>query len=430
MSILGVGSVLAGRYRLGAPLGSGGMGTVYRAEHHALGRAVAVKVLHPHVATAPGASERFHREAKILARLDHPNAVEVYDFGSEDGVLYIAMELLTGVALDALSSSQPGGVDLKRAIHLCAQALGVLDVAHQLGIVHRDLKPANLFVESPGDRDHLKVVDFGLALIDEEPGKSRLTELGMVHGTPEYMAPEQCLGQHVDGRSDLYSIGCVLWELIVGLPPFGIGQAMQIMTAQVYKPLPPLADAAPNVNVPPAIAAVIQRVLSKRADDRFGTAVEMRDALLAALDAPAEPTRGGEKKHARGNVASPAQEGSASGQRIGLWNSGRSDAGGPGIAEALGSAGYDVRLMTDNDGLGELHALIVVPAPNGNGIDQASRLAQLPQSPPVLLCGSDDDLGVMTQAIERGVHDFVALPLDPAELLKKVARAVRRRARS
>ena len=424
---VGPGSIIEGRYRLDAQLGAGGMGTVYSGRHTALDRQVAVKVLHPHVATAPGAADRFLREAKILAKLNHPGAVEVYDFGNAQGVLYIAMELLSGMPLDVLAVNPVGGIDLARAVKLCVQTLDVLTVAHGLGIVHRDLKPGNLFVESPGqDHEKIKVVDFGLAYLEDAPGQSRLTEVGMVHGTPEYMAPEQCLGQLVDGRADLYAVGCVLWELITGLPPFGIGQAIQIMTSQVYKPLPVLAEVAPEFPVPPAVEAVLLRALAKRAEDRFPDAAAMKDDLLAAINAPDEELRGAGKAHRREQPKESNAEARGSGT-VGLWQTGKeAPTGGPGIAEALGSAGFFLERVTNERIPDHLGALVIVPSPGQDGIDIATRWAARPGAPPILLCGTDD-LTLMTRAIEVGVHDYVVLPLDAADLVKKVARAVKKR---
>ena len=429
---IGPGTVIAGRFKLGSELGAGGMGTVYRAEHLTLNRQVAVKVLHAHVATAPGAAERFQREARVLAQLNHPNAVHVYDFGSENGTLYIAMELLKGISLDELIMTTPGGLDLPRAAHICGQALDVLHVSHAMGVVHRDIKPANLFVEDPGATDRVKVVDFGLALVAEEPGKSRLTEMGMVHGTPEYMAPEQCLGQALDGRADIYAMGCVLWEMLVGAPPFGIGQAVQIMTSHVYKPLPSLREAAPEASITPAVEEVVRRALAKRQEDRFQTAHAMRDALAAAVQAPAEEERGASKTHERGarNGGQEIVTGDPT-KTVGIWMLGpKEQQQGPGVAEAIVSAGFDVRTVNGDAQVQGMAVLVIVPAMGKDALESAGRIARIPGAPPVLLCGSDEDLAVITQAIENGVHDFVPLPLDATDLIKKVTRAVRKRVRS
>jgi serine/threonine-protein kinase len=417
-----IGKVIAGRYLVLDLLGSGGMGHVYRATHLELDRPVAVKVLHEHVARSPGAAERFRREARALARLHHERCVQVHDAGNDGETLYIAMELIEGTPLDVVLFDE-GPLAVSRAVKLCADALAALEQAHALSIVHRDLKPSNLFVERRGQPgEAVKVVDFGVALVPE-PGP-RMTAEGKVFGTPAYMAPEQCRGGNIDGRADLYAMGCALFELLTSAPPFPDGGYAEVMAAQLYQPPPRLRDF--RRDAPAALEAALLKSLAKLPQERFQSAPAMREALLAALgEAPPEQRRGEGKKTARGAaseiVLTPARMQGA--PPVGLV----SGAGGePSVATALGAAGLEVRAVSGGD-LGGLGALVVVPAAGDDGVSLAQSLATAPGAPPVLLCGAEDDLDRMARAIQAGVYDYVPLPLDAADLVRKVARALRRR---
>src|SRR5579862_8157708 len=222
------GRVLAGRFAIESLIGSGAMGAVYRARHVGLDKLVAVKVLHRDAASNPTFAARLRREAKAASRLDHPNSVRVIDFGEEpDGLLYIAMELLDGVDLESLLQLE-GPLAEARIVALLSQVLAALDAAHKLGIVHRDLKPANIMIvrgvdEEGRPRETVKVCDFGIAKTPEASQMSgeaaSLTTEGILVGTPSYMSPEQCRGEALDPRADIYSLGIVLYELLVGVAP-------------------------------------------------------------------------------------------------------------------------------------------------------------------------------------------------------------------
>ncbi|MFD9723140.1 protein kinase [Streptomyces sp. NPDC059072] len=264
-----VGDQLGGRYRLDRRLGQGGMGEVWRGHDLQLGRSVAVKVL---LEAARGEEyvARFRREATIGARLQHPGITVVHDVGQEDGRLFIVMELLSGEDLGSVLARERGGLPVDTALGLAAQAAEALATAHEQAVVHRDLKPANLFL-LPGGR--IKICDFGIA--HSADATAGWTVTGQAMGTIPYMAPEQCLGRHVDARCDLYALGCVLYALLSGEPPFGTdGSPFVLMRRHVDDPPPPLA-------VAPAVAGLVRALLEKDPADRPASAKAVADALRA-----------------------------------------------------------------------------------------------------------------------------------------------------
>jgi serine/threonine protein kinase len=280
---LAPGMQLAGTpYLVVRRLGHGGMGEVYEVEHADLGRRAALKVLHRHHHDRPDLAARLRDEARISARVRHPNLVEVFDLGvTADGRPYFAMPLLRGRDLRDLLL-RDGVLPAATAITLCAQALDGLGAAHAAGLVHRDVKLENLFVEEGG---HLKVLDFGVAKIAGDGGFSR-TEPGSSPGTPRSMAPEQCAGRPVDARADLYAMGLALYEMVTGRGPFDhlSRDANALRYAHCERaPIPP-SRLSPAVG--PALEALILRALAKAPEDRFQTAAEMAAALRSLLPAP------------------------------------------------------------------------------------------------------------------------------------------------
>jgi serine/threonine-protein kinase len=287
-----LGEVLDRRYRLVKVLGTGGMGTVYEAEHVVLKRPRAVKILHPSLTTTRGMAQRFEREAIAAGKLRDPHCIEISDFGKvADGTLYLVMELVRGPTLRGLLEAE-GRISVARAIHVLRQTLKALEHAHALEIVHRDIKPENIMlVERGGDRDFVKLLDFGIAKLigAEAEGQEQLTATGFAVGTPRYLAPEQALGVPLDGRLDLYSATVVFYELVAGRTPF-VGEGVQLVTQHLTKPPPPLSEVAPDQGVTPALDALVLRGLAKDREARFPSA----GAYRAALDecARAAPTPG------------------------------------------------------------------------------------------------------------------------------------------
>lgn len=283
-----VGTVLGGRYRIEKLLGEGGMGAVYQAEHTHMRKRLAVKVLHPEMSRLPEVVARFEREAMAAAHIDHPNVAAATDFGKlDDGSFFLVLEFVEGQSLrDAMNK---GRLELGRALRILRQITAALGQAHQLGIVHRDLKPENvMLVDRGGEPDFVKVLDFGIAkvpvgeLAREAPGTAKgpvLTQLGMVYGTPEYMAPEQALGQNVDARADIYALGILTYEMIAGVRPFDHESKVTLLGMHVTAPVPSFAQKVPTVQVPPEVEAIITKMLAKEATQRFADSRELVDAI-------------------------------------------------------------------------------------------------------------------------------------------------------
>jgi tRNA A-37 threonylcarbamoyl transferase component Bud32 len=269
-----LGTVIADRYEIRAPIAMGGMATVFAARHIGLGRDVAIKVLCPDLARTQNYEKRFEREAQSLARLDHRNCLRVLDYGiTQTGLRFFATELIRGGELRD-EMSQP--MEVRVAVRRIRQILQGLAHAHACGIVHRDLKPENILVTLDTDANELlKIVDFGIAKIMSAPTGRSLTAAGVVFGTPQYMSPEQASGGSVDHRSDLYAAGALLYAMVTGRPPFDGPDPLAVTLAQIHEPVPALPDV-----VPLALAAVIRRLLAKDPADRYETAT----AVITALD--------------------------------------------------------------------------------------------------------------------------------------------------
>jgi len=276
------GAVLGERYRLLRILGHGGMGYVYLAQHTTLDKTVAVKVLGSRWARQPEFRERFLVEAKATSKLRHENVIEVHDFGvTPNDSAFMAMELLRGEALSELVARE-GALTWPRAKGIALQVCRALHFAHENGVLHRDVKPENCFRMKRGaNRDFIKLLDFGLAKIfgDEKDPHSSLTRAGAVFGTPEYMSPEQARGKPVDVRTDVYSTGVLLYELMTGQVPFSGETFMDVLTKQCADAPTPPTIMAPHAAIPPDVEAVILRALSKDVSTRYQTMRELAEAL-------------------------------------------------------------------------------------------------------------------------------------------------------
>ncbi|NEC66099.1 serine/threonine-protein kinase [Streptomyces sp. SID9727] len=274
-----------GRYELTHELGRGGMGVVWAARDAADGREVAVKLLAPrgNGSELCTLERRFLREARLTSRLSHPGIPEVYDHGSQDGELFLVMERVPGLGLDAVLRKEGGGLTVERAAAVARAVADVLAHAHGQGVVHRDLKPSNLMVTPAGE---VKVLDFGVAAaLEPRPGETRFTAANATPGTVIYMAPEQAVGRTVPA-SDLYSLGCVLYELLAGRPPFTDGSVFMLYHQHANEPVPPLEDF--RQGVPTGLRELVERLLEKDPGDRPGSAAEVRELLAAWAPTPAE----------------------------------------------------------------------------------------------------------------------------------------------
>ncbi|MFK7988084.1 MAG: serine/threonine-protein kinase [Sandaracinaceae bacterium] len=286
-----IGHVIDSRYRVTERLGEGGMGFVYLATHEQLGHTLVIKRLRPELVDSGSTSERFTREAQAASRIQHPHVIGVTDFGVlPDFGAYYVMERLEGADLGA-ELAATGAMSLERAVGIIEQAAEALAAAHAVSIVHRDLKPENVFLTTrDGQPDFVKVLDFGLARVMD--ANRKLTETGQVIGTPRYMAPEQCRGEKVDARADVYSLGLILYEMLTGHQPYRGLSTYEILGKKMFEHIEPPGQLSPPVVLPPPLEAFLMRCLEREAPLRPSHGAMMADELHAvriALGLPPNP---------------------------------------------------------------------------------------------------------------------------------------------
>ena len=444
-----LGDVIAGRYRLEKILGEGGMGAVYEATQLNLNRAVALKLMHAAVGAATDAKARFEREARVSGALHHPNAVKIFDFGEDtDGRLYLVMEKLRGTTLRSFVGDQLPPMALARTVNISLQIAEVLVAAHTLGLTHRDLKPENIFLEESLDgSDRVVVVDFGLAFIEEREDANRMTQEGMIMGTPFYMSPEQCHGKGVGPPADIYAFGCMLYEMVTSVVPFD-GPGIVLLSKHVFEdPVPP-GKRRSDLYVPRVLERLILDMMSKKAERR-PTPKDVV-AILGQLEHTL-----GERERARGREFLEGREARMiptvrrTGQRI-----------EPIEAPALGPAGDSVRPPPSAD-LDDMDLVAVVGAPLASDLSlglRANGFASIGASPgdvpdgvvaifapgasqetlttlltygvPVLTdTDAAEDMQRVSALLGIGVADVVNRPVRPEKLAKKLERAIRKNAR-
>jgi len=260
-----------GNYRLLGELGRGGMGIIYKAEQRSLGRFVALKVLYAHLVSDPITVKRFNHEARATALLNHPNIVQIFDVGVEEDRHYFAMEYVPGKTLAVVLENR-GKLGIEEALRVADQVARALSAAHDVGIIHRDVKPSNVLID---DHGRIKVSDFGIAVA---AGQGDLTDTGHLVGTARYMSPEQARGEDLDSRSDLYSLGVMIYEMLTGHVPFEGESPLAILEQHVGSPPPPLPAA-----IPPMVQALVLRCLEKRRVDRHRSVRDFRRALREAV---------------------------------------------------------------------------------------------------------------------------------------------------
>jgi serine/threonine-protein kinase len=283
-----LGRVFLGRYQTLRLLGEGGMGLVYLARQLDLGRQVVVKVMHDHLLADPKFSERFQRETLVMARFQHPYAVTLYDASLNDPQgPCIVMEYIRGVTLDALMANNRGHLSPARAGRLLSQLCEVLQAAHQQKIIHRDLKPANLMVVEPDTPyEKIKVMDFGLVkLLDQSGAPAHGSGMDFAVGTPAYICPEQVKGEPLDHRSDLYSVGVILYEMLTGRIPYGVISTMNLLLAHATEEPHAMSQDEGGITIPPAIEEVVLSCLAKNPARRPASAMELSERYQAALNA-------------------------------------------------------------------------------------------------------------------------------------------------
>jgi serine/threonine-protein kinase len=302
-----LGQVISGRYRIERLLGEGGMGAVYLAEHTAMRKRVALKLLHKEMSDNQEVLARFEQEGFAAARVEHPNVASATDFGrAEDGSLYLVLEYVEGTSLrDAIAG---GRIAPARALHVARQIAHALDRAHAAGIVHRDLKPENVMLVQKGDDpDFVKVLDFGIAKVTAaampEGSSQPLTRLGTILGTPEYMAPEQALAEAVTPASDLYALGIILYEMLAGAHPFAPPDRAAMLSFHIVAPVPPMRERAPECDCPAPVEAVVRKLLEKDKNARYPSARALLDALDASAAESGLEVRGSAVSLPKGGLA-------------------------------------------------------------------------------------------------------------------------------
>jgi len=275
-----LGHIVDGRYRVIEVVGRGGMGVVYKVEHVRMGKMAAMKVLHKDLADDPDVVRRFEQEATAVSRLQHPNTVQVFDFGNALGALYLIMEYVRGQDLGHIIE-RDGPLPFARAAPLLVQICGALAEAHELGIVHRDLKPENVLItRTTGGRDYAKVLDFGLAKLEAREPAS-VTDRSEIVGTPYFMSPEQIRGDEVDARADVYSLGALMYTAMTGQPPFTAKTAVGVLTKHLTADLVPPSIAAPQLGITAEADAIVARAMAKEPGARWRSAAEMGAAIEA-----------------------------------------------------------------------------------------------------------------------------------------------------
>lgn len=303
-----IGRIVAGRYRVLSLLGSGAMGSVFLAEHTRMGRRDALKILARKLAEDPDALARFTREARNASFISHPNVCEIYDFGeTEDGLPFIAMQFVDGETLHA-AIEREDGLPVAQVVDIGVQITRALEVAHTRGIVHRDLKPQNVMLTRSIDGSQMvKVVDFGIAkAMTGDDEAQEVTRAGWVVGTPEYVSPEQLSGQQVDGRSDIYSLGIVLFKALTGDLPFQGSTWQEVMTARLTEAPRPLSTFRPELERHTALQRALETALARDPADRPATVAEFREALVTALEDRDDGTTGGQGLESGGHGAEGA----------------------------------------------------------------------------------------------------------------------------
>jgi eukaryotic-like serine/threonine-protein kinase len=284
-----IGRIIDGRYRVIERIGSGGMGVVYRVEHQRMGKIAAMKVLHNDLVGDRDVIKRFRREAEAVSKLTHPNTVQTFDFGSADDAQYLVMEYVRGEDLGQIVRTA-GPIPFRKVAPIIMQVCEALGEAHELGIIHRDLKPENVLVTHAKDgHDHAKVLDFGLATIAEREDGADITGKNQIAGTPYYMSPEQIRGESLDARSDIYSLGGVMYKVLTGEPPFHAQSPVGVLTKHLTDELVPPTRRRRDLDIPPRVDAILARAMAKDREKRYASVEELRDDLARALGELSHP---------------------------------------------------------------------------------------------------------------------------------------------
>ncbi|TPV94716.1 MAG: serine/threonine protein kinase [Myxococcales bacterium FL481] len=422
---LSPGEIVGDRYRIEGTLGEGGMGVVYRATQLSLSRDVALKVMRGHSSDHEQALARFQREARVASALSHPNAVEIFDVGEIDGVVFLAMELIHGETLwDLLDHDGETGLPQGIVLPVSRQIADVLRAAHELPLVHRDLKPENVFVQrDAGKTVRARVVDFGLAFIEGDEGLGRMTREGLVVGTPAYLSPEQAQGTYVGPASDVYSLGCLLFEMATGRPPF-LGSDINVLTQHIYVAPDPVSASATDAwvrHLDDVITPMLAKDPRRRPDARW--VVGQLDQVADDLAGGTRPQRGRPgRRRDRMVDARPHLAPRAAPEEN--WVVGLVDV--PEDATRLGllSNGFAVERVER----GNVPSTVqIVLALWSRDLDCAELLRP---GRPVIVAAPTDSMTLLADLLRVGVAEVVATPIAIDELVRCLRRVQRRVTRS
>tara|TARA_B100000609_G_scaffold185468_1_gene169451 strand:+ start:16540 stop:18246 length:1707 start_codon:yes stop_codon:yes gene_type:complete len=447
-----LGQVVNGRFVIKDLLGEGGMGKVYLAEQKGLERPVALKLLHAHIAQDEIRRERFHREAKAMTRFSHPGATAVYDFGEWEGQFYIAMEFLQGRPLSDLVPSQCP-LPVHQIVDVLSQVCDALGAAHKAGMIHRDLKPENvMLLKGENDSTQIKLVDFGLALLAEGEGQQRLTQEGMLVGTPAYVSPEQAQGHACDARADIYALGVMLYEMLCGMLPFLGDNMMSLMLQHMFAPAQPPSEKKPDLEIHPTLEALAMQCLAKAPDERPPTCEAFRQILVQALDGETqvserkrlyEHATRDERASAAGVPHITAPENSIGAKLpkhsiivveapdkahmesiiVGMWSNGFKARPAEDIRNASTLlSGVDASIV---------RALVLDITPNPEELLQevVREKEALLKNVDFIVVGPDDAFTLMSQSLELGAHDYIPGSEVHQRIPKALKRLIKRQAR-
>ncbi len=426
---LAPGTLIAERFVIERQVGAGGMGTVYAAKQLGLDRSVAIKVISPEDASKPMARRRFEREARVASALRHRNAVEIYDFGTHESTMYLAMELLDGLSLRSLVDVDLPPLSPRRACQIAADVADVLASAASIGLIHRDLKPENIILDRTRDGERTVVVDFGLAYILESEVSGRLTRVGEGLGTPDYLSPEQARGVSLSPACDVYSLGCVLHEMLTANPPFD-GQNAVVLSQHLFVAPVSIRERFPEIQIPNALDELILQMLAKSPNERPSAHAVFETLRLLDPSAPERKGEGtGERllgRPARMVSAPPIEADDATmdgdlwfGSDIKIAVCGEVE---PGLALGLAANGIEAVAIEAEPAEVPL-GLLAVFAP-GASARQVAALAET--GLPVVSDAAPSDIGRLTEMLRAGASEIVIQPCPPEEIARKVWRAVRK----
>ena len=433
------GDLIEGRYKLGHKLGEGGMGAVYAATHTRLSRAVAIKLLKPEHSLDEHFRKRFQREALVMSKISHPNVITVIDYGVHDNCLYLVMERVFGDQLRFHLEAHPRGLELDKILDYGGALADALTATHAHEIVHRDLKPENILVEElAGGKERLVVLDFGLAFIDRSEDMGRMTQAGWTAGTPQYISPEQATGDPITPAADIYSLGCLLYEMCSGAPPFMATTVLKLLNKHVYNtPMPLRQRCKKRHDIPPLLEHIVMAALTKEPEGRpsavrmAGVLTELRDEtprdnheVRGKMAVRSRDSRQMTAHQLHTPITSPLKdaEGALNQPRDGVRVAFMGKKLDEELIDALAVQGVQCMMMED---IGDEFDAIFVPDADAAQIEALGK-----HDVPIIAACKPDDMERLTELMRGGAAEVAVLPFQPRSAARKIQRAIRKAKRS